>query len=153
MDNYNTFVNWCNDNGAKISDLLLETYKNNERGIHAINGIRKSKTIIEIPERLIIHDGMGKETEYGQMIKKHEMKFKNLKIIYVMLFILETYKTDCFYEPYYDILPKNTDNFPIFWKKEDIVLMSGSNISSNMKFYSLFSNLGRWLDYHSLDWN
>ena len=128
MSNYKSFVKWCNDNGAKISDLSLETYENNERGIHAINGIRKSKTIIEIPERLIIHDGMGKETAYGQMIKKHEVYFKNLKIIYVMLFILETYKTDSFYNPYYDILPKNTDNFPIFWKKEDIILMSGSNI-------------------------
>ena len=31
MSNYETFVNWCNDNDAILSNLSLETYKNSEK--------------------------------------------------------------------------------------------------------------------------
>lgn len=127
MNDYEIFVKWCSDNGAKLSELSLKTYSNNERGIHSIQGIRKGKTLIDIPEKILITDKMGEESEYGKMIKKHCKYFNNLKIIYVMLYILQTNKDGHFFKPYYNILPKNMDNFPIFWDKEDIVLLSGSN--------------------------
>lgn len=128
MNKYEIFVKWCNNNGARLQDLSLETYKNNERGIHTTHGIRKGKTIIEIPEKLIIHDGMGEKTTYGQLIKNHSRYFNNIKIVYVMLYILQTHKNDSFFKSYYDILPRNVDNFPIFWNKENIALMTGSNV-------------------------
>ena len=127
MNDYNIFLKWCNDNGAILSELSLQTYKNNERGIHSINGIRKGKTLIEIPEKLIITDKMGEESEYGKIIKKYQKHFKNIKLIYVIIYILQTNKKNNFFKPYYDILPKDTSNFPIFWDKEDIILLSGSN--------------------------
>ena len=43
MNNYKIFTKWCNDNGAILSDLTLETYRNNERGIHSIKGVGKVK--------------------------------------------------------------------------------------------------------------
>lgn len=127
MSNYETFVNWCNDNDAILSNLSLETYKNSERGIHSINGIKRGRTLIEIPEKLLITDKMGEDTDYGRIIKKHSKYFKNLKIIYVVLYILETKKDNHFFKPYYDILPTSLSNFPIFWNKEDIILLTGSN--------------------------
>lgn len=127
MSNYETFVKWCNDNDAILSNLSLETYKNSERGIHSINGIKRGRTLIEIPEKLLITDKMGEDTVYGRIIKKHSKYFKNLKIIYVVLYILETKKDNHFFKPYYDILPTSLSNFPIFWNKEDIILLTGSN--------------------------
>lgn len=127
MNNYEIFGQWCINNGATISEISLQTYKHNERGVHSINGIRKGKTLIEIPERLLITDKMGQESQYGIIFKKHLKHFRNHKIIYVMLYILQTNKEDLFFKPYYNILPKKVDNFPIFWDKEDIVLLSGSN--------------------------
>ncbi len=127
MNKYEIFGQWCVNNGTKLSEISLETYKNNERGVHSINGIRKGKTLIEIPEKLLITDKMGEESEYGAIFKKHLKHFRNHKIIYVMLYILQTKKEDFFFTPYYNILPRDLDNFPIFWDKEDIILLSGSN--------------------------
>ena len=42
------------------------------------------------------------------------------------MYILETINEGGFFEPYYDILPDNLDNFPIFWSKRDLNLMKGS---------------------------
>ena len=127
MNNYEIFGLWCVNNGIKVSGISLRIYENKQRGVHSRNGIRKGKTLIEVPEKLLITDKMGEESEYGLIFKKHLKHFRNHKIIYVMLYILQTNKEDFFFTPYYNLLPKNLDNFPIFWDKEDIVLLSGSN--------------------------
>ena len=128
MNNYEIFLNWAKENGATLSDLSLQEYDNSERGVHTNCGIRKGKTIVGIPLKLIIHDGICEKTKYGEIIKKNSRLFKNLKILLVMVYILETNKKDNFYKPYYDILPRNTKNFPIFWSKNDILMLGGSNL-------------------------
>ena len=128
MNNYERFLNWAKENGATLSDLSLHQYDNNERGVHTKGGIRKGKTIVGIPLKLIIHDGICEKTEYGKIIKKNSRLFKNLQILLVMVYILETNKKDNFYKPYYDILPRNVENFPIFWSKNDILMLGGSNL-------------------------
>ena len=128
MNNYEIFLNWAKENGAMLSDLSLQEYDNSERGVHTKGGIRKGKTIVGIPLKLIIHDGICEKTKYGEIIKKNSRLFKNLKILLVMVFILETNKEGNFYKPYYDILPRNTKNFPIFWSKDDILMLGGSNL-------------------------
>lgn len=133
MTNYQEFIQWAKENGAILNELSLNTYANNERGIHSIKGIRKSKTIVKIPLKIIIHDGMGEATDVGNIIKIYKKHFQNYKIIQVMIYMLLTYKNkDSFFSPYYNILPKNTSNFPIFWLKDYLKYMSGSDILSQI---------------------
>lgn len=132
MTTYQKFINWAKDNGAIFDDLSLHKYDNGERGIHSKKGTRKGKTIIKIPLKLIIHDGMGENTFYGNKVKKYADSFQNYKIIMVILYILSTNNKVSFFKPYYDILPKNILNFPIFWNDTDKEMLKGSNIHSEI---------------------
>ena len=132
MTNYINFIRWAKENGAEFSDLTLNTYNNGERGIHANKGLRKGTCVIKIPLNIIIHDGMGEQTRYGLLLQKYAHLFNNFKIIMVIIYILTTNLKDNFFKPYYDILPKNTENFPIFWENNQLLMLKGSNIISEI---------------------
>ncbi len=37
-------------------------------------------------------------------------------------------KGDTFFQPYYDVLPKNFNNFPIFWDSRQLGWLRGSSL-------------------------
>ena len=123
------FMKWAKINGAVFPDISIKIYGENERGIHSKTTIRKNTNLIKIPLDMIIHDGMGEKTPVGfELATKHKNKINDFSIIMVVVFILTTIKENSFFKPYYDILPRDISNFPIFWDDNDYKLLVGSPI-------------------------
>ena len=122
------FMNWAKKNGAIFPDISFKIYGENERGLHSQKNIRRGTNLIKIPLNMIIHDGMGETTSIGHKLIKYKSRINNFSIIMVTVFILTTIKTNHFFKPYYDILPRDISNFPIFWNNAEYDLLTGSHI-------------------------
>ncbi|MDA9298752.1 SET domain-containing protein [Crocinitomicaceae bacterium] len=122
------FMNWAKKNGAIFPDISFKIYGKNERGLHSQKNIRRGTNLIKIPLNMIIHDGMGETTSIGHKLIKYKSRINNFSIIMVTVFILTTIKTNHFFKPYYDILPRDISNFPIFWNNVEYDLLTGSHI-------------------------
>jgi histone-lysine N-methyltransferase SETD3 len=123
------FMNWAKKNGAIFPDISFKIYGENERGVHSKSKIRKGSNVIKIPLKMIIHDGMGENTPIGfKLVKHNHGRINNFSIIMVVVFILTTIKHKNFFEPYYDILPRDISNFPIFWNNIEYEMLTGSHI-------------------------
>jgi histone-lysine N-methyltransferase SETD3 len=124
-----SFMNWAKLNGAIFPDISFKVYGENERGVHSRSKIRKGSNLIKIPLKMIIHDGMGEHTPIGnKLVKYNQGRINNFSIIMVVVFILTTIKTNNFFKPYYDILPRDVSNFPIFWSNIEYELLTDSHI-------------------------
>lgn len=63
----------------------------------------------------------------GQAVLASDVSFDAPKHIFLMLFILtDMRRPDSFFRPYYDLLPTTLGNMPIFWREEELELLRGS---------------------------
>lgn len=70
---------------------------------------------------------MGKALPVGQAVLASGVSFDAPKHIFLMLFILTDMKRlDTFFRPYYELLPLTLSNMPIFWREDEIRLLQGS---------------------------
>lgn len=125
---YKNLLLWIKNNGGTIGEIEIQKDdKKSERCVISTKHTRKNKGIIKIPKKIIIHDGMGGESFYGQQLLRGNFSdINNLKIALVCIFMLDDMRKNSFFLPYYKILPDNIANFPIFWNKQIISLLTGS---------------------------
>jgi len=122
----NNLITWIKRNGGTISNINIYN-EGPERGVVTTKKIRDSTNIVKIPKNLLIHDGLGQESYYGnQLLKGDYSQINNIKIALVVIFMLDDMRRDSFFLPYYRILPKQISNFPIFWNKKTRSLLKGS---------------------------
>lgn len=123
------FQKWLIENEATVLDLNIKVRQNGEREVVSKQIISPNRNIVKIPKKLIITELHGMNTDYGKLLLNGDYsKINNLGISLVAIYILTTFNKDCFFQPYYDILPDNLDNFPIFWNKVELSHLQGSNI-------------------------
>ena len=115
----NTFLTWLNKKGAIFPNIYFQMYKNGERGVHAKVSIPNYETIIKIPRNLLICSSMGEKSPWGQKVSQNSTNISGLHLVYICLYMLQDMIHENKFGPYYKILPKNFDNFPIFWNDED----------------------------------
>ena len=113
------FINWLNENGAEFPDIYFQTYKKNERGVPTKHRLSSNKTLIKIPRRLLIYTDMGKRSPWGQLVARQPQGISGLNLVYICLYMLQDMHGENRFKPYYDILPKNLNNFPLFWNKSE----------------------------------
>ena len=109
------FLTWLNKNGAVFPDIYFQTYKNGERGVHAKVAIPEHQTVIKIPRSILIYSGMGEKSPWGEKVSQDPTGISGLSLVYICLYIIQDMEYENKFEPYYKILPKKFDNFPIFW--------------------------------------
>jgi hypothetical protein len=91
--------------------------------------IQAEERIISVPNKLIITEDRGRDTELGKLIAKSGVRLRFPHIFYLTLFIMEEFnKKDSIWRPYMDVYPKTASNFPIFYTKEEKSLLIGSSI-------------------------
>ena len=62
------------------------------------------------------------------------VSFDAPKHIFLMLFILTDMKRpDTFFRPYYDLLPSTLSNMPIFWREDEVRLLQGSYLVTQVR--------------------
>lgn len=121
------FMLWLRDNGAIFDKVDLVHHTASHRGIIAKTPIRKEEVFMFIPIQAIITLGMARETPIGVKITNSRVQLKSPKHSYLAAFILqELGKETTKWQPYFDMLPQSVDNFPIFFKKEELKLLKGT---------------------------
>ena len=106
--------------------LKIHFYTNNYRGVLAKKNIMKNEIIMTIPKECLISLETVLETEYGKKIG--EFMYKELyspKHCLLTSFLLYEEKNPK-YKYYFDLLPNDFSNFPIFYIQEELDLLKGS---------------------------
>lgn len=132
---FNRFEDWLIREGAEFPDLYLKKYTNNVRGVHARANVEPYQTIVAIPLRCLITDHMGKtQTNIGRQVFSKRNTLSTPNLLAVVIYILETREDpDDFFQPYYDVLPQDYTNFPIFWEADKLEWLTGSPLLTDIK--------------------
>lgn len=128
------FEQWLLDHNAKFPKLSISAYDTEVRGVIADQNIQVEETIIEIPLECLITVEMGAATDIGQAIMHSDLELDAPKHVFLMLFILiDRRREGAHFKPYYDILPPTLSNMPIFWSQEELALLEGSYLLTQVE--------------------
>ena len=90
LDRYDKFLVWLKENNALFPDQYLKKYSEDVRGVHAEKDIPADKQIATVPLKLLIHEGMGQETEYGKRVHNTENNIIVPNHTQVIIYLLST---------------------------------------------------------------
>ncbi|CAN0475117.1 unnamed protein product [Ectocarpus sp. 8 AP-2014] len=89
---------------------------------------------MHLNNRCLVTVEMGKALPVGQAVLASGVSFDAPKHIFLMLFILtDMRRPDTFFRPYYDLLPTTLSNMPIFWTEEEMRLLQGSYLVTQVE--------------------
>ena len=124
---FNKLVEWLLKGGAKFDKIKMRYYSEGYRGVHARDRIKKGEQFLYIPKDLIITLEMAKKEPVGLKMAKIESSLLSPKHSYLSTYVLqEIKKEDTKWRPYFDILPKDTSSFPIFFTADEKKWLEGS---------------------------
>jgi hypothetical protein len=121
---YRAFENWLISNGAEFPEVHLKAYSDNVRGVHTRTDVPAHTCIVSIPLKCLITDLMGRtQTEAGKAVFAPNVnaQLSAPTLIAVVLYILEMGRdANSFFKPYFDILPTDWNDFPVFWSEANL---------------------------------
>ena len=126
---YPLYINFLKElykNNAFFPKLEIQFFSDNYRGVIAKSPIKKDEIILSIPKECLISLELVLETEYGKKIG--EIMFNELtspKHCLLSSFILFE-KNNPKWKFYFDLLPKDFSNFPIFYTDDELKYLKGS---------------------------
>lgn len=123
---YITFIKELYKYNAYFPKLEIHFFSEDYRGITAKNKIKKDEIILTIPKECLISLELVLSTEYGKKIGDF-MYFELASPKHCLLssFLLFE-KNNPKWKFYFDLLPKNFSNFPIFYTDEELNYLIGS---------------------------
>jgi len=154
--NFETLKDWLIIENSFLDNIKIKFHTNDNREIFSQKDIDLNESILEISLKCMMTTELGKETEIGKEVidKKLSLYSKHNWISFILLENL--CKSDSIWRTYIDILPKNFDNVPIFFKKDYLNMLKGctclskilSKIASLQTEYKfLFNNLETFKKY------
>ena len=99
------------------------------RGVNAARDIKKGETILYVPKKQIITLEMAMASPIGKKMYEKGLRQRLIspKHSFLCTFVMqERRKPETEWNAYIDILPKNFDNFPIFFTDEEKKWLEGS---------------------------
>jgi histone-lysine N-methyltransferase SETD3 len=106
--------------------LEIHFYSDEYRGVIAKSFIQKDEIIMTIPKECLISLETALNTEMGKEIGKFMHKELNSpKHCLLSAFLLENLKSEK-WKFYFDLLPKDFSNFPIFYTEKELEYLKGS---------------------------
>lgn len=124
---FNKFVKWLTEGGAKFDKTKMRYYSADYRGVHASKRVKKNEILVMIPKNLIITLEMAKAAPIGAKMEKANLRLLSPKHSFLSSYVLqEFHNPESKWEPYLDMLPKSTKNFPIFFTEEERSWLIGS---------------------------
>ena len=89
---------------------------------------------MQIPLKCLITDQMARNTPIGRRLQKVSSQLTVPNHCQVIVYMLMTRaRGDSFFQPYYDVLPEDFNNFPIFWDHEALGWLEGSVLVQQIK--------------------
>ena len=123
-------------NNSFFPKVEIKFYTNNYRGVISNNDIMKYETIMSIPKECLITLELVMSKPYGKQISElmhHELNSPKHCLLSCFLLFEENNPS---YKYYFDLLPKDYSNFPIFYMQNEIEYLAGSpfmNVIINKK--------------------
>ena len=112
----------------------LKYFSDDHRGIYAKNKIQKDELVAKIPLKMLITLEMSKESSIGQKMINANLDLYSPKHCFLSTFLLqENSKNESQWKIYLDMLPKNYNNFPIFYSDEEKEWLRGSPFLNQIK--------------------
>ena len=133
------FTSWLQKNKINMDSLQIREIEHNERNIVAIKPIDRSDTVMLIPKNLLIMSSVVEKTANGKKIlslflNETELTKSIINISVFILFSMENYAGyNTFWDSYFDILPKDLSHIPLFWKKNELNYLKGSQLLIDIK--------------------
>jgi len=123
------FAKWAKTSGVQFNKIGLKQIVPGNRGIYAMKPVFPEERILTVPEKLIITEDKGRDTELGKLVAASGVRLKFPHIFYLTLLIMEELnKKDSIWRPYMDVYPKTASNFPVFYTKEEKSLLIGTSL-------------------------
>lgn len=128
------FTSWLQKNKINMDSLQIKEIEHNERNVVAIKPIDRSDTVMLIPKNLLIMSPVVEKTANGKKIlslflNETELTKSIINISVFILFSMENYAGyNTFWDSYFDILPKDLSHIPLFWKKNELNYLKGSQL-------------------------
>lgn len=113
---------------AFFPKLEIHFYSNDSRGVISRSSIQKNEIIMTIPKTCLISLETALTTPMGKSIG--EFMYKDLnspKHCLLSAFLLTEEKNDK-WKFYFDLLPKDFSNFPIFYTEKEVDILKGSPV-------------------------
>jgi len=129
---YIQFLKELYQHNSFFPKLKIHFYTEDYRGVIAKSDISKNEIIMTIPKTCLITLENAFETEYGKKIRKFMYRELNSpKHCLLSSFLLFEEKNPK-YKYYFDLLPKDFKNFPVFYTKEELEYLKGSPFLSQI---------------------
>ena len=126
---YPLFINFLKElykYNSFFPKLEIHFYTDDYRGVTAKSNISKNEIIMTIPKECLISLETVFETDYGKKISEFMYKELNSpKHCLLSSFLLYEEKNKK-YKYYFDLLPKDYSNFPIFYTNNELEYLKGS---------------------------
>ena len=106
--------------------LEIHFYTNDYRGVLAKSNIKKEEIIMTIPKECLISLETVLETEYGKKIGEFMFKELNSPKHCLLTSFLLYEENNPKYKYYFDLLPHDFSNFPIFYTSKELEYLKGS---------------------------
>ena len=106
--------------------LEIYFYTDNYRGVTAKNDISRNEIIMSIPKECLISLETALNTSYGKKIEEIMYKELNSPNNCLLSSFLLYEERNQKYKYYFDLLPKDFSNFPIFYQKKELEYLKGS---------------------------
>lgn len=131
---FDRFVSWLLKNNAKFPHLYFKCYSSDQRGVHCKEDIERNKRIMYIPQKCLITDEIARRTKTGGLLLTVEKRLSAPNHNQIIVFMLQDMmKPTSFFKPYYDILPQDVSNFPVFWEEDELKHLEGSTLPTECK--------------------
>ena len=113
-------------NNSYFPKVEIKFYTNDYRGVISSTNISKYETIISIPKECLITLELVLSKPYGKQISElmhHELNSPKHCLLSCFLLFEEN---NPLYKYYFDLLPKDYGNFPIFYNHDELEYLCGS---------------------------
>ncbi|KAI7848909.1 hypothetical protein BDC45DRAFT_295288 [Circinella umbellata] len=125
----NAFWQWLEKNGATLSDgIKFHDYRDSEgagRGVIATRDLQEDEVLFTIPRPLLLSSQTSRlRQEKGMAEILDKMSGWNPLILCLMY---ESQRSDSFWKPYFDVLPKEFST-PMFWDRQELNALEGTDI-------------------------
>ena len=133
------FVKWLEKHNINMKNIKIEMGENNERKVISIHPINTGENVMLIPKKLLINSSKIEKMPVGRQIlrlfqKESELTKAIINITTYILFCSVDYTGYTkFWDPYFEIFPKNLDHIPLFWSKAQLKYLKGSHILVNIR--------------------
>jgi len=127
---YRRFSDHLQHHGSTFPYIYMKPIGEGHRGVYAKSHLPPNSVIMKIPQSLLITVEMGETCPVGIAMKRGSAKLISYKHCCLAVYLIWDRATnpESTHRPYYQILPDNLSNMPVFWSHEDLELLAGSYI-------------------------